>query len=58
MYAVEHLTIELTKTINYFRLEYNLSYAEIVGTLEILKSELSLEAIESGEDTYEDNSDY
>ena len=54
--SVNHLQEELTRIIDYFRLEYDLNYAEIIGTLAILQAELSDELLvvpdEEEEDEY------
>jgi len=44
--GVEHLCGALDDKINYFRQEYDLTYAEVIGVLEIIKAILLQEAIE------------
>lgn len=58
MQSVNHLSEEITKVVDYFRLEYELSYAEIIGTLAIIQSELENElqfgVMEEEDDEYQD----
>lgn len=43
--AVDHFTDELARLIDRFRQEYEMTYAEVVGALEITKTALIDEAI-------------
>lgn len=48
--AVEHFQDELGRLIDRMRLEYEVSYAEVVGVLEITKHDLICEASEDDEE--------
>jgi hypothetical protein len=48
--AVEAFSSELLLLIERFRLEWELTYSEIVGCLEIAKIELATESLEEEED--------
>lgn len=52
--AANHLQDEMDKLINRFRFEYDMSYAEIVGCLELIKSGLTFEAIHEDMDHPDD----
>lgn len=45
--SVHHFTDEVTKLIEYFAMEYNMSYAEIVGALQIIMLTIANETIYS-----------
>jgi len=42
--AADHLVADITRIINRMRLEYELTYAEAVGVLEMVKADLIEEA--------------
>jgi hypothetical protein len=42
--SVDRFIIALAKTIDYFSLEYDLTYAEVIGAIELIKSDLINEA--------------
>ena len=46
----EHLDREITKTVNRFRQEYDLSYASAIGVLTLQIARLTKEALEIEED--------
>lgn len=46
---IEHLTNDLEKVIRRYRSEYNLSYASVVGVIEILKLAIVQEAFDDEE---------
>ena len=46
MAAVEQLKEVIEKNIDYFRMEYELTYSETIGVLEMIKMDLYNEAIE------------
>jgi len=48
--AQEHLTEEISRVIDRFRKEYEMSYIDLVGTLEYLKQEILLESFGFGDD--------
>lgn len=50
--GVEHLTDALQEKIDYFRREYDLTYAETIGVLAILQMSLFAETVEE-DDTEE-----
>lgn len=45
--SVHNFTDEITKVIEYFAVEYDISYAEIVGALQIIMITIANEAIYS-----------
>lgn len=45
--SVHHFTDEITKLIEYFAVEYDMSYAEIVGSLQLIMLSIANEAIYS-----------
>lgn len=51
--AVDHFTVEVERVMKRFRKEYKMSYAEMVGTLEIIKAgvlhEMFVEVVEEEE---------
>lgn len=52
---VEQFSDEIRKVIDYFRVEYNLSYAEAIGVIELAKMWLCLEAFEEDNDDNDDD---
>lgn len=46
---VEHLEFELNKVVHRFRMEYQLSLAELLGTLEVIKHLVLKEFLEEQE---------
>lgn len=55
--AAEHFCEELDKLIERFRQEYDMSYAEAVGCLELTKADLVRECQESYEEDDSDDPD-
>lgn len=49
------LANELERVLNYFRDEYEMTYAEVTGVLGILKTSLEMECIRVGEEASEDD---
>ncbi len=47
---VEMLTDDLWNRIDYWRVEANLTYAETIGALELIKADLIQEALEASEE--------
>lgn len=47
--AVEHFIEEVHRTLDRMRFEYEMSYAEAIGALEIIKMDLLSEAVEDAE---------
>ncbi len=47
--GVEHLSDALQEKIDYFRKEYTLTYAEVLGVLAIIQTIMCQEAIEEGD---------
>ena len=56
--GTEHLESELTKMVDRFRREYEMTYAEVVGTLHVVAFALLSETIDDEQDDHEpDNPD-
>ncbi len=51
------LANELERVLEYFRKEYEMTYAEVAGVLGILKTDLELECIRVGEEASEEEDD-
>ena len=55
--AVPHFCNDLFRLIDRFRLEYEMSYAELVGCLEMQKDKIICEAYQDEDDEDEDQED-
>lgn len=49
----DRLSSEIWKTINYFRYEYEIKYAEAIGVLELIKQQLIDELFEQEAEDFE-----
>ena len=45
--STTRLVAKLADAIDYFRMEYDMTYAEVIGSLELLKADIIREAFET-----------
>ena len=45
--SIDRFVAEIDKIVDYYRMEYDLTYGELVGAIEILKAQLISEALEN-----------